>query len=179
MGEPRICLAAVVGAHGVRGLVRLKPFTEEPESVAAYGPLTDESGRRSFVLRLKGRVKDLLLAEIEGVADREAAQALRGTRLCVPRSALPPPEDSEAFYHADLIGLAAEDADGRPLGRVVAVQDFGAGDLLELEAPDGRRFHLPFTRQVVPTVDLAGGWLIAEPPEEVTAGPPPEGEEEP
>lgn len=179
MGEPRICLAAVVGAHGVRGLVRLKPFTEEPESVAAYGPLTDESGRRSFVLRLKGRVKDLLLAEIEGVADREAAQALRGTRLCVPRSALPPPEDPEEFYHADLIGLAAEDTAGQPLGRVVAVQDFGAGDLLELEAPDGRRFYLPFTRQVVPSVDLAGRRLIAEPPEEVTAGSPPEGEAEP
>ncbi|MDF2095408.1 ribosome maturation factor RimM [Aquibaculum arenosum] len=169
MSEPRICLAAVVGPHGVRGLVRIKAFTEDPESVAAYGPLSDEAGARQYTLRLKGQVKGLLLAEVEGVRDRDAAEALRGLRLYVPRSALPPPEDPEEFYHADLIGLRVETAEGTDLGRVVAVQDFGAGDLLEIEGEDGSRSHLPFTRQVVPQVDLAAGRLVAEPPEAVTA----------
>ena len=91
MSNARVCLAAIVGAHGVRGLVRLKPFTEEPESVVAYGPLSDEAGERQFRLRLKGQVKGLLLAEVEGVADRDAAEALRGLRLYVARAALPPP----------------------------------------------------------------------------------------
>lgn len=150
-------------------MVRLKPFTQEPESVAAYGPLTDESGERRFVLRLKGRVKDLLLAEIEGIGDRDAAEALRGLRLHVARSALPVPEDPEEFYHADLIGLRVERSDGTPLGAVVSVQDFGAGDLLEVKAPDGERFYLPFTRQVVPSVELAAGRLVVEPPEPVAA----------
>ena len=95
MSNARVCLAAIVGAHGVRGLVRLKPFTEVPESVVAYGPLTDEAGKRQFRLRLKGQVKGLLLAEVEGVTDRDAAEALRGQRLYVGREALPSPEDPE------------------------------------------------------------------------------------
>lgn len=163
----KVCLAAVAGAHGVRGLVRLKTFTERPEDVAAYGALSDEAGTRSFRLTLKGWAKDLPVVAIAGVNDRNAAQALRGTRLYVARAALPPPDEEEAYYHADLLGLAVEDMDGRPLGRVRAIYDFGAGDLLEVAGPDGRVRVLPFTKAVVPVVDLDGGRLVADPPAEV------------
>lgn len=169
MSSARVCLAAIVGAHGVRGLVRLKPFTEVPESVVAYGPLTDEAGKRQFRLRLKGQVKGLLLAEVEGVTDRDAAEALRGQRLYVGREALPSPEDPEEFYYADLIGLRVETAAGELLGEVRAVQDFGAGDVLEVAPPQGRSFYLPFTRQAVPRIELVAGRLVADPPAEVIA----------
>ena len=168
----RVCLGAIAGAHGVRGQVRIKAFTEIPEDLTAYGPLSDEAGRRSFKVSLVGQSKGTLLARIEGVGDRNAAEALRGTRLYVARDALPPPEDEETFYHADLIGLLAETAEGEALGRVRQVHNFGAGDMLEI-APDGKgpvRF-LPFTKAVVPEVDLAGGRLLVVPPPEVEVKP--------
>jgi 16S rRNA processing protein RimM len=166
----RVCVGAVAGAHGVRGLVRIKTFTERPEDLTAYGPITDEAGQRVFEVTVTGRVKGGLLARIGGVADRYAAQALRGVRLYVARAAMPAPE-AEEYYHADLIGLAAEDRDGRSLGRVSAVYNFGAGDMLEIERAEGESLLLPFTRAVVPVVDLEAGRLVVEPPEEVVAGP--------
>jgi 16S rRNA processing protein RimM len=185
----RVCLGVMVGAHGVRGLVKVKTFTEDPADVAAYGPVSDEAGRRQWRLDLvgpaPGKSGDVMLARLEGVTDRDAAQALHGVRLYVERAALPEPEDAEAFYHADLIGLRVEDAGGRLLGRVKAVENHGAGDLLEVEAAPGegggRTLLLPFTRQVVPLVDLAGGRLVAAPPAEVEvpAGPGETGPEEP
>lgn len=164
---PRVCLGVVVGAHGVRGQVRIRPFTEVPEDVAAYGPVEDESGSRRFRLRTIGRSKGAVIAAAEGITDRDAAEALRGTRLYVPREALPAIEEEELYYHADLIGLAVEDRQGQRLGTVAAVHDFGAGDVLELEGPKGEPVLLPFTRRVVPVVDLEAGRLIAEPPAEV------------
>ena len=161
----RVCVAAVAGAHGVRGLVRLKTFTEVPEDCAAYGPLSSQDGSRIFKVELQGRHKALLLARIEGVSDRDQAEALRGTRLYVERAALPEPEQEGEFYHADLIGLAAEFRDGSALGRVRAVYDFGAGDTLELTGtPDGKPLMVPFTLAVVPEVDIAGGRLVVDPP---------------
>lgn len=161
----RVCVAAVAGAHGVRGLVRLKTFTEVPEDCAAYGPLSSQDGSRIFKVELQGRHKALLLARIEGVSDRDQAEALRGTRLYVERAALPEPEQEGEFYHADLIGLAAELRDGSALGRVRAVYDFGAGDTLELTGtPDGKPLMVPFTLAVVPEVDIAGGRLVVDPP---------------
>ena len=167
----RVCLGAITGAHGVRGLVKVKSFTEVPEDVAAYGPLSDQTGTRQFQLELKGRAKDALLARIEGVRDRDAAQALRGTRLMVERGALPAIEEEETFYYADLEGLAAEDPEGRPLGRVKAVLNHGAGDLLEIEpAGSGTRSLLvPFTRAAVPEVDVSAGRLVVDPPAEIEA----------
>ncbi len=165
MGEARLCLGVITGAHGVRGLVKVKSFTEVPEDVAAYGPLTDEGGARVFTLTVTGRSKDALLTRVEGVTDRDQAQALRGTRLYVPRDVLPALDEEETYYHADLLGLAAEDPEGRPLGRVAAVHNFGAGDLLELDG-EGRRL-VPFTREAVPVVDLDGGRLVIEPAEEI------------
>ena len=165
MGEAHVCLGVITGVHGVRGLVKVKSFTEVPEDVAAYGPLTDEDGERVLTLTVTGRSKDALLVRFEGVADRDQAQALKGTRLYVARDVLPALDEEQTYYHADLLGLAAEDRDGHPLGRVAAVHNFGAGDILELDG-EGRRL-VPFTRQAVPVVDLEGGRLVVELPEEV------------
>lgn len=161
----RVCVGRIAGAHGVRGLVRVKSFTEDPAAVTAYGAPTDDDGR-PVRLTLLSRQKDHWLARIEGLGDRTAAEALRGTRLYVDRAALPPPAEDE-FYHADLIGLPAEDPDGSPLGTVRAVHDFGAGDVIELTGPDGRGLTVPFTRDVVPVVDLEAGRLVVAPPPEL------------
>jgi 16S rRNA processing protein RimM len=161
--EKRVCVGVVAGAHGVRGAVRIKSFTAKPEDVAGYGPLEDESRKQSFSLRLVGTAKGVLIGWLSGVADRDRAEALRGLRLYLPRTALPP-TDEEEFYHADLIGLMAVLADGAPLGQVKAVHDFGAGDTLEIERPEGPPAMVPFTRQVVPVVDLDAGRLVIEPP---------------
>ena len=162
----RICLGVITGAHGVRGLLRIKSFTAAPADIAAYGPLEDEAGTRRFEVTVKGETKGLVLAALAGVEDRDAAEALKGTRLYIERAALPPLEDEEEYYHADLIGLMAETRDGQGLGRVVAVHNFGAGDLLEIAPDEGPTLMLPFTKAAVPRVDLTAGRLVAEPPED-------------
>lgn len=173
MGGARVCLGVVVGAHGVHGLVRVRSFTEDPEDIAAYGLLEDEQRQRRFEIELVGRAKGTLLARVQGIGDREQAQALAGTQLYVDRAALPAIEEEEAFYHADLIGLAAEDPEGRPLGQVSAVHNFGAGDVLEVQASGatddrpGPSIHVPFTRAAVPLIDLSGGRLVVDPPPQV------------
>lgn len=166
-GQPsasdRVCVAVVATAHGVRGALKLRCFTEQPDDVAAYGPLFDREGRRLFELRVVGRVKGGVLAEADGIDDRDAALALRGTELYVPRSALPDPEPDE-FYYGDLIGLVAERVDGSRLGTVRGVDNFGAGDVLEVLADDGRVVDVPFDRASVPEVDLAAGRIRIDPP---------------
>ena len=166
----RIYLGVIAGAHGLRGLVKVKSFTANPADVAAYGPVSDESGRRQWGLSVvgpaPGKSGDVVLVRVEGVEDRDAAQALHGVRLFVERAALPQPE-AEEFYHADLIGLAVEDAAGQRLGTVRGVENHGAGDVLAVERPDGREMLLPFTKAAVPLVDIAGGRLVAAPPVEV------------
>lgn len=164
-----VCVAAVAAAHGVRGALKLKSFTAEPESVAAYGPLFDEQGRQLFEIRLLGQVGGALIAEARGIATRDAAEALRGQRLYVPRNRLPAVEEDE-FYHADLLGLDAVDDGGRALGKVRAVHDFGAGDLLEIVGEGGTTLMVPFTREAVPTVDLAARRVTVLPPPEIIAG---------
>ena len=159
----RVCVGVVTGAHGVRGAVRLKSFTAEPGDVARYGPLEDENGERRFKLRLVGSAKGVLIARLAGVEDRDRAEALRGLRLYLPRDALPPPGEEE-YYHADLIGLEAALIDGSPLGRVRAVHDFGAGDTLEIDRAAGPPVMVPFTRAIVPVVDVASGRLVIDPP---------------
>ena len=160
----RVCVAAVAGAHGVRGDVRLKSFTADPAAVGAYSPVTDEAGR-SYELTLGAPIKGGFAARLSGVTTREAADALRGARLYVPRDRLPALPDDE-FYHADLIGLEVVDTGGAALGTVRAILDHGAGDLLEVARPGGSRtILLPFTRATVPTVDLAAGRIVADPPD--------------
>lgn len=167
MSRDRICVGAIAGAFGVQGEVRLKSFCAEPAAIADYGPLSDEAGERSFTLVLERPVKGGFAARIEGVRTREAAEALRGVSLFAGRDALPSLPDDE-FYHADLIGLEVLDTGGRVLGRVSAVHNHGAGDFLEITGPELRApVLLPFTRAAVPTVDLAAGRIIADPPDGV------------
>lgn len=165
-GARTVCLGAVAGAFGVRGEVRLKSFTARPENIAAYGPLSTEDGRRSFAITLTGRTAGGLTARLSGVDSKAAADALRGTRLHAPRNRLPTLPDDE-FYHADLVGIAVFDTGGTALGRVVSVLNHGAADLLEVQPEGGGRdsFLLPFTRDTVPTVDLAAGRIVADPPD--------------
>ncbi|KJS40257.1 MAG: hypothetical protein VR70_06095 [Rhodospirillaceae bacterium BRH_c57] len=158
----RVCVGVIVGPHGIRGQVRVKSFTAEPEDIAAYGPVVDEFGARTFTLNVVGRSKGVVLCALKGVDDRNAAEMLRGVRLHVDRAVLPPPDEDDEFYHADLIGLRVEFSDGVVLGRVAAVYDFGAGDILEVRADNGGVTMVPFTREAVPTIDMAGGRLIAE-----------------
>ena len=161
-----VLVGVVAGAHGVRGAVRVRSFTERPADLAAYGPLTDEGGRRRIALTVAGPApgaKGGLIARIAGVEDRAAAAALRGLRLYVPRAALPEPAPDE-YYRTDLIGLAVELPDGSPFGRVAAVHDFGAGDVLEIERPAGGALSVPFTKAVVPVVDPASGRIVLDPP---------------
>ena len=158
-----VCLARVATAHGVRGQVRLRCFTERPEDVVAYGPLTDRSGGRRYDLTLTGSAKAGLLAKIDGVDDRDAALALRGLELCVPRAALPEPDEDE-FYISDLIGLEARLPDGRPFGTIRQCANFGAGDVLDVVTEDGRVVSLPFDLETVPSVDLAARRIVVAPP---------------
>lgn len=158
-----VCVGAFAGPHGVRGAVKLRSFTDDPEAIAAYGPLFDESGTRRFEIRLEGRSGGLLLARMTGVTDRNGAETLKGMRLYVPREALPPAEEGE-FYVVDLIGLAVERLDGTALGTVLAVHDFGAGELLEIGGAGGKSEMVPFTVQTVPVVDQAGGRIVLDPP---------------
>ncbi len=160
--DEKICVGAIAGAFGVHGEVRLKSFTAAPRAIADYGPLTSEDGRRSFAVTLTRPVTGGFGARLSGVATREEAEALKGVTLWVARSALPGLPDDE-FYHADLIGLAVFDPGGAPLGQVRAIHDHGAGDILEVSGPQGVLL-LPFTRAVVPTVDLAAGRIVADPP---------------
>ncbi|MDE0050934.1 MAG: ribosome maturation factor RimM [Rhodospirillales bacterium] len=154
-----VCLGRIVGAHGVRGIVRVRSHTADPDDLTAYGPLSDAAGTQRFALSVTGHVRGLLLARIEGVEDRNAAEALRGTDLHIARAALPPTEGEE-YYHVDLLGLRAESADGDALGRVSAIHDHGAGPIVEIQPPDGPSALIPFTREHVPTVDIEGGRLV-------------------
>jgi 16S rRNA processing protein RimM len=156
-----VCLGEITGPHGVRGEVRIRSFAARPEDVAAYGPLADEAGARNFEIKITGMARGAVLARIAGVADRSAAEALRGTRLYVARDKLPQPEAGE-FYRADLVGLVAARADGTPVGRVVAVENFGASDVLEIAPDEGDAFFLPFTADAVPDVDMAVGRVTIE-----------------
>ncbi len=160
----RVCLGAIAGAHGVRGLVRIKSFTAEPEAIASYGPLEDEQGEQRFALELVGAGKGVLLARIAGVEDRDAAERLKGQRLYVRRADLPAPGDGE-FYQADLIGLDAVLSDGTALGTVRDVHDFGAGASLEIADASGKTVIVPFTTSAVPRVDVAERKLVVVPPE--------------
>jgi 16S rRNA processing protein RimM len=161
--EKRVCVGAVAGAHGVRGAVKIKSFTGNPEDIARYGPLEDESGQRQFTLRLTGAGKGVLIGQLSGITDRNQAEAARGLRLYLQRAVLPPTEEDE-YYHADLIGLEAVLTDGTAAGRVRAVHDFGAGDTLEIARAEGPPLIVPFTRAIVPEVDLAAGRLLIDPP---------------
>jgi len=160
----RVCVAEIGAAHGIAGEVRLRAFTEDPLAVTQFGALQAEDGREIAITALRPG-KDCLLARLGGVTDRSAAERLRNVKLYVARDKLPAIDEPETWYHADLVGLAAVGPDGAALGRVVAVQNFGAGDLLEIApATGGPTLLLPFTDAVVPLVDVANGRVVINPP---------------
>ena len=168
MSDPKpehVLVAAIAGAFGVHGHVRIKSFTAQPEAFAAYSPLRDKTRSQSWATKNLKPVKGGFSVFLDGVRSKEAADALRGTQLFADRSKLPDLPDDE-FYHADLVGLSAFDPGGALLGRVKAVQNHGAGDLIEVAPGPGQASVLvPFTRAAVPTVDLAAGRMVMDPPD--------------
>jgi len=162
----RVCIAKVGAAHGLRGEVRLFTFTDDPLKVSSYGALETADGARRFRIARLRATKNHLIATIDGVTTRAQAEQLNGLELFVPRERLPAPADGE-FYHADLIGLAAVTAEQRLLGTVVAVHNFGAGDIIEIAPARGPTIMLPFSNAVVPDVDLKGGRIVITPPDEI------------
>ncbi len=161
-GKDLVCVGAIAGSFGVKGEVRLKSFCAEPAAISIYAPLSDESGK-SYDVKITRTIKNGLAARLSGVSSKEAADALKGTRLFAPRDRLPELDDDE-FYHADLLGMAVLDTGGAKLGSVKAVLNHGAGDLLEVNTGQGVVL-LPFSLAVVPTVDLAGRRIVVDPPD--------------
>ena len=163
----RIRVARIGAAHGIRGEVKLWSFTEDPMAVANYGLLESEDGARHFEIEAARPGKDFLVARIAGIGDRDAAEKLRNTDLFVPRDRLPPIEEADTFYHADLVGLSAVGEDGGALGTVIAIHNFGAGDLIEIEpAAGGEPLLLPFNETIVPVVDLKAKQIVVVLPQE-------------
>jgi len=159
-----VCVARIGAPHGVRGEVRLWSFTADPLAVKDLCPLETEDGKRAFTIETLRPAKEFFVVRLKGIADRNAAEALRNVELYVARERLPEPDDEE-FYHADLIGLTVVDTGGAALGTVIAVHNFGAGDLIEIKrAERGATVMLPFTQDVVPTIDIAGGRIVVDPP---------------
>ncbi|MGY3486299.1 16S rRNA processing protein RimM [Bradyrhizobium sp. USDA 4011] len=161
-----VCVARIGAAHGVRGAVRLWTFTEDPLAVKDYGPLMTKDGTRQFEVTHAREAKDHLVVTLKGVASRDDAERLNGLELYVPRDRLPETDDGE-YYHTDLIGLAAVTTSEQPLGKVIAIHNFGAGDIIEIAPPQGATMLLPFTNAVVPSVDLAGGRVVIDLPQEI------------
>ncbi|NKB42880.1 MAG: ribosome maturation factor RimM [Alphaproteobacteria bacterium] len=158
-GDTRVCLGVIVGARGLKGDVRIKSFTADPQDVAAYGPLMIDDGS-TMTLKITGEAKGVVIGRIKGVEDRTKVEALKGQNLYVERGALPETGDEEEFYHADLVGIRVEDETGQECGTVSAIYDFVAGDMVDLRLPNGRTVLVPFTSAAVPTVDIAGGRMV-------------------
>ena len=148
--------------------MKIKSFTADPRKVGAYGPVEDESGTRHFKVKVRGQAGGLIIARLEGVEDRNAAEALKGLRLYIGRDKLPRPKRNE-WYLADLVGLRAERTDGTAMGTVKSVQNYGAGDIVEIETAPGKTVFVPFTKRAVPEVDMDGGRLVIDPPVETEA----------
>jgi 16S rRNA processing protein RimM len=161
--QTRILLGVVTAAHGIKGEVKVKTFTQSPEGLGAYGPLVVEDGRQFEITALRVSKPDEAVIRFAGIADRNAAESLKGQRLYVPRAALPATQADE-FYQADLIGLKVEDRSGNLLGTVCGVHNFGAGDVIEIEFSGGATEFIAFSDANVPVVDLAAGRIVIELP---------------
>lgn len=147
-------MAEIVGVHGIRGTVKLKTFGDNPDALVDYGPLCDAQQKRFFDISALHVHGNILLADIDGLTDRTAAEKLRGTKLYLDRAMLPDIKDDKTYYHADLIGLTAKNPAGDFIGTVIAVANFGAGDLLDVKPAKGNSFYVPFTDAIVPVVNL-------------------------
>lgn len=152
----RLRLGVITGAHGVRGYVKIRSFTQDPANIASYGPLYDDEGHKIVILSITSEKGEVIVARVEGVDTRTGAEALRGTQLYIDRHLLPD-LGNEEFYHADLIGLLAQDTEGNEVGMVIGVHNYGASDVLEIETRAGKKMSLPFTHEAVPTIDILKG----------------------
>jgi 16S rRNA processing protein RimM len=159
----RVLLGAVLGAHGIKGEVRVKTFTLNPEDLGRYGPLSTRSGRRLAVVAVRASKSGEAVVAFEGIKDRNGAEALDGEELYIARAALPPPEAGE-FYHADLVGLAVADRSGSIFGKVLALHNFGAGDIVEIEFTGGKTEFVPFNAATVRAIDVASGRIVIDIP---------------
>ena len=159
-----VLMGAILGAHGIKGDVKVKSFAAKPAAIAEYGPLTDTKHKRSFELSIVGAAKGVLIGRIAGITDRNAAEALKGVELFVDRERLPAPDDPEEYYLADLIGLAAFDGKGAKLGEIVSVDNYGAGDLLLVVPENGEGFVVPFAKAFVPVVDVKDRRVVLDLP---------------
>ena len=160
-----VLLAAVIGAQGLKGEVKAKLFTATPDALPRYGVLHTKTGRKLTITAFRPGKEGEAVIAFEGVRDRDAAEALRGTELFVERAALPDTDEDE-FYHADLIGLEVQDSEGRVLGKVSALHNFGASDVLEFVRADGDSVHLAFTKETVPVINVAEGFIVVAVPED-------------
>jgi len=176
MSPRRVLLGVFGAAHGVKGEVRLKSYTADPLAIATYGPLTDEDGRSIDIRSARPLKGDMLVVSLKGVGDRTAAEALTNRQIYAPRDALGAADEQDEFFHADLIGLAAVTTDGAAFGLVLAIHAFGASDILEI-APEGGgpTRLLPFTKAVIPSVDLTAGRIVVVPPTEIGEAEPRDG----
>ena len=161
--EELICVGAITGARGLKGEVRIKSFTADPKGISSYGDVFEENGKISYQISITGQAKGQILARLNGIEDRDAANSLKGARLYIPKSALPPTEEDE-FYFSDLVGLRADLVDGGCLGKVKGVHDFGAGAILEVVGGEVGTVMVPFTIASVPEVDKASGRVVIDPP---------------
>lgn len=173
----RICLGVVAGAHGLDGAVLIRSYTADPASIGSYGKLADEDGKRTFAVKVRRVTAKGVIAKIAGIADRTQAEGLKGTELYIERASLPEPDEDEV-YVADLIGLRVDGTDGNMLGTVSRMDNYGAGDVMEVTLASGGALLLPFTKAAVPVVDIAGGRLIVDPPVGVDARPGKDGTDE-
>ena len=161
MEKNKVCLGAIVGVHGIKGEVKIKCFCDDEKHLTAYGALSNEQGDKTLEIKVVGHSKDLLRAKIKGVEDRTTAEGYVGTGLYIERDKLPSLEEEE-FYHADLIGLSAKNSGGEVLGKVNAIYNFGAGDILEVKTLDGALEMMPFNKTFVPTINIKDGYIIVE-----------------
>jgi len=164
--DTKVLMGRIGAAHGIRGEVRIQSFTERPLDIATYGPLDTRNGA-TLTIRHARMAKHMVIATLEGVTDRTAAEKLNGTELFIDRDRLPATEDDDDFYHADLIGLEARLTDGTVLGKVLSLPNFGADDLIEIGRNAKSSTYYPFTREVVPEIDIAAGYLVVVPPDEI------------
>lgn len=178
MSDETILVGKIGAAHGIRGEVRVKSYTDPLDAIADYGPLSLGDGRTLTIDRMRDQGGGMLVVKFHEIADRNAAERLTNRDLTILRSALPEPEDEETFYHADLIGLDVVDGAGTVIGTIVAVPDYGAGDLLEIRPAEGNTFYLPFTKAFVPVVDVKAKKVVAELPEGFFAEAKPEADED-
>ena len=160
----KICVGVITAPHGVKGLIRVKSFTEKQEDILLYAPFTDKLGEREIRIEFVGRSKGLILARVDGVDDRQSAETLRGIELFIERGVLPYAKEDDEYYYADLVGLSVYLSDGSAYGKVKAIHNFGAGDMIDIALISHGDILLPFTKDLVPEVDLDSGRLIVDPP---------------